>query len=57
MYTKNGGKIYQMDTELSNGHKNVQNSHNMYIFPMTQEYTNLFHSKALKSLPKLGFLV
>jgi hypothetical protein len=27
------------------------------IFQMTLEYTNLFHSKALQNLHKVGFLV
>jgi hypothetical protein len=34
---------------------NVPNGRN--IFQMDIEYTNLFHSKVLQNLPKLGFLV
>jgi hypothetical protein len=39
-------KMHQIATELPNEHK---------IYQMAIEYTNLFHSKALKNLPKLGF--
>jgi hypothetical protein len=34
---------------------NIPNSCN--IFQMALEYTNLFHSKVLKTSPKLGFWV
>jgi hypothetical protein len=38
----------QITTKLPNGRN---------IFQMAKEYANLFHSKALQNLPKLGFLV
>jgi hypothetical protein len=43
--TKTVGKY---TTKLPNGHQ---------IYQMAIDYTNLFHSKDLQNLPKLGFLV
>jgi hypothetical protein len=37
-----------MTTNYTNGHK---------IFQMVMKYTNIYHSKALQNVPKLGFLV
>jgi hypothetical protein len=42
------GKVYQITTTLPNGHK---------LFQVTIKSTIIFHSKPLKNLPKLGFLV
>jgi hypothetical protein len=54
-YTKSGNnvpdehKMYQMNTKChGHGHK---------IFQMAIKYINIFQSKALQNLPKLGFLV
>jgi hypothetical protein len=48
-------KCTKVATKLPNGHKMYQNGSNK--FQMAIEFTNLFHSKALKNLPKLGFLL
>jgi hypothetical protein len=44
----NRWKIYKIATKLQTRHK---------IHQLATEYPNLFHSKALQNLPKLGFLV
>jgi hypothetical protein len=49
---QNGGKY---TTKLPNGNKMYQIAE-IYLFQMTKEYTDLFHSKALQNLPKIGFL-
>jgi hypothetical protein len=41
-----------MTTTLPNGHEMYQNGHT--IFQTTIKYTNIFHSKALRNLPKFG---
>jgi hypothetical protein len=46
-YTKTGENI------LSNGHK-MHPFAIIHIFQIAKEYNNLFHSKALQNLPKLG---
>jgi hypothetical protein len=51
-----GGKIYQIITTSPNGH-NIYIPNDRKIFQVTIKYTIIFHSKALKNLPKLGFLV
>jgi hypothetical protein len=43
---------YLLDTKTG---KNVPNEHK--IFQMAIKYINIFQSKALENLPKLGFLV
>jgi hypothetical protein len=48
--------IYQIATKLPNGHKMCQMAI-IYIFQMGIKYSNLFHSNALRNLPKLGFFV
>jgi hypothetical protein len=40
--------LYQMSTTIPNGRK---------IFQIAINYANVFHSKALHNVPKLGFLV
>jgi hypothetical protein len=41
---------------VPNGHK-ISQIYTCKIFQMAREYINLFQSKALQNLPKLGFLV
>jgi hypothetical protein len=48
-------KIYQITTTLSNG-KNISNGRNN-IFLTAIKYTDIFNTRALPNLPKLGFLV
>jgi hypothetical protein len=50
MYQKRG-KVYQIATKLPNGH-NI-----CILFQIAKEYANLLHSKALKNLLMLVFLV
>jgi hypothetical protein len=50
------GRIYVITSKIKNSNKICQ----MYIvciFQMDIEYTNLFHSKTLQNLPKMGFWV
>jgi hypothetical protein len=47
------GKMYQMTTNYTNGHKLCQMDVNIPVI----KYINIFRSKALQNLPKLGFLV
>jgi hypothetical protein len=51
-YTKTG-KNYHITTKLPNDHKVYQ----MAVIYSYTKYTNIFHYKALKNLPKLRFLV
>jgi hypothetical protein len=44
----NHNTLYQMPIKIAIGRK---------IFQITIEYTNVFHSKALRNVPKFGFLV
>jgi hypothetical protein len=48
------GKIYQNATKLPIGHKMYQMA---VLIPYGPKIYNLFHSKALQNLTKLGFLV
>jgi hypothetical protein len=53
--------IFQNGEKLPNAH-NITNStssipNGLKTFQRTIKYTNIFHSKALQNLPKLGFLV
>jgi hypothetical protein len=52
-YTKTV-KIYQIITTLLNYRKIYQMAVK-YVFLMTINYTNIFHSEALQNVPKLGF--
>jgi hypothetical protein len=47
------GRIYQIATNYNKQPKIIPNGHK--IFQMGTKYTNIFHSKALQNLPKLGF--
>jgi hypothetical protein len=49
------GKMYQMRTKCTQCSKNIPNLHK--IFQMAIKYINIFLSKALQNVPKLGFLV
>jgi hypothetical protein len=53
-YTKTE-KIYQITTTLQPGQKIYQMAVN--LFQMALKYINIVLSRALKNLPKLGFLV
>jgi hypothetical protein len=48
IYTQNWEEMYPMTTKLQNGLK---------IFRISVKYTNIFHSKALKNITKLAYLV
>jgi hypothetical protein len=49
------GKIYQMTTKYIKWPLNISNGRK--IDQMVIKYINIFHSKTLQTLPKLGFLV
>jgi hypothetical protein len=53
-YTKTGENIPNY-YNITKWPLNIPNGRK--IFQMTIKYTNIFHSKALQDLPKLGFLV
>jgi hypothetical protein len=48
-------KMYQMSTKFTEWSQNIPNIRK--IFQMALKYINIFPSKALQNLPKLGFLV
>jgi hypothetical protein len=48
-------KMYQMNTKCTKWSQNTLNIHK--IFQIAIQYINVFQSKALQNLPKLGFLV
>jgi hypothetical protein len=48
-------KMYQMVTNCTKWLQNIPNLHK--IVKMAIKYINIFQSKALPNLPKLGFLV
>jgi hypothetical protein len=47
------GKMYQMNTKCTEWSLNISNLHK--IFQMAIKYINIFQSKTLQNLPKLGF--
>jgi hypothetical protein len=67
-YRDQGSQIF-LDTMYQNGEKCTKLPQNYQviikytkyiipnIFQMGMKYTNIFHSKALQNLPKVGFLV
>jgi hypothetical protein len=48
-------KIYQMTVKYYKWPQNIPNDHKIY--QMTTKYTNIFHCKTHRNLPKFGFLV
>jgi hypothetical protein len=49
------GKMYQMNTKCTEWLKNIPNG--CKIFQIAINYINIFQSRALQNLPKVGFLV
>jgi hypothetical protein len=55
------GTTYQNGKKYAKLPPNIPNGHNIYQMALNRthfiKYTNIFHCKTLKNLPKLGFLV